>query len=266
MRSLLRTIRQWALVSSFVFSAALLISAQDSGQAQSLGDVARTTRKEHAAAGHIAGKQLVNEEEDGPDTTGIWRERLCTRTPCYELSIALPKDAKWTREKNEPRPVLLPLPGQNQDAERVIRLYNAESLGTTFSPLDGSKRLFLQSWFAKPEYFGQGARISLDEHVQLDGGASGLVSHFTVAGAEIKYRGLSIVAATSNGNYGFACVFRDEDAAVASSICDAIVKSARNQLLEPGKRPVYPGYQPPPVYYYPQHYDPPDDPDDGDPE
>jgi hypothetical protein len=258
------TIRNWVVAATFVLCAGLLLVAQDSGQSPSLGDVARSMRKERSAAGHVPGMQLVNEEEDGPDTTGIWRERLCTRTPCYELSIALPKNAKWTREKNEPRPVLLPLPGQDQDANRVIRLYNAESLGPTYSSIDGAKRLFLQSWFAKPEYFGQGARIALDEHVQLDG-ANGLISHFTVANA-IKYRGLSIVAATSNGNYGFACVFREEDSAAAASICDAIVKSARNQFLEPGRRPYYPGYQPPPVYYYPQHYDPPEDPEDGDPE
>jgi len=235
--------------------------AQDSS-GQSLGDLARQTRKEHSTPGHVAGRQLVNEEEDGPDTTGVWRIQLCSRTPCYELSITLPKEPKWLRGKDEPRPVLIPLPGASADPSRVIRIYAAGSLGPLYSPLDGAKRVFLQGWFARPEYFGQSARISLDEHVQIDG-SRGLVSHFSILGGTIQYRGLSVVAATSNGNYGFACAFREEDASAAGSICDAIVKSAHSQALEPGKRPVYPGYQPP--AYYPQAYDRPVDPvDDSD--
>ena len=244
----------WALV----LCAGLVASAQDPGQSPSLGDVARTTRKEHAAPGHVPGKQLVNEEEDGPDTTGVWRVRLCSATPCYELSIALPKSPKWTRPKAEPRPVLIPLPGTEADANRVIRIYPAEALGPQYSQVDAAKRLFLQGWFARPEYFGQAARIVLDEHVQIDG-ANATISHFTVTGDSGKYRGLSVVASTANGNYGFACAFREEDASAATSTCDAIVKSARSQALEPGKRPVYP-YYPPPVYY--PRYDPDDPPDD----
>jgi len=231
--------------------------AQDS-LGQSLGDVARKTRKEHAAPNHVPGKQLVDEEEDGPDTTGIWRVRLCSATPCYELSIALPKSPKWTRAKAEPRPVLIPLPGAEADSNRVIRIYAAESLGSAYSPVDGAKRVFLQGWFARPEYFGQAARIVLDEHIQIEG-VNATISHFTVTGDAGKYRGLSIVASTANGSYGFACAFREEDASAGSSICDAIVKSARSQALEPGKRPVYPNYEPPD--YYPRRYDP-DDLDD----
>jgi hypothetical protein len=252
------TIRGWIAVAALVLCTGLGIAAQDSsGQSPSLGDVARKTRKENSAPGHVVGKTLVNEEEDGPDTTGVWRVRLCTRTPCYELAVNLPKDAKWTRVKDEPRPVLIPLPGQEKDAGHVIRLYVAEALGTNYySPLDGAKRLFLQGWFSRPEYFGQAARIGLDEHVQVDT-ASALISHFTIAGGETRYRGLSIVAASPNGNYGFACVYRDEDASVAGSICDAIVKSARTQALEPGRRPFYPNYQPPTYYpYYPRIDDP----------
>ena len=252
-------------VAVLTLSAGVLVFGQDtSGQLPSLGDIARKTRKEHAAPGHVAGKRLVNEEEDGPDTTGVWRVRLCSRTPCDELSVTLPKEAKWTRPKEEPRPVLIPLPGHVQDAERVVRLYVAESLGPMYSPVDGAKRLFLQSWFSRPEYFGQSARISLDERLHLDN-ADAIVSHFTVAASTTKYRGLSIVVGTSNGDYGFACVFRDEDSAVAASVCDAIVKSARNQVLDPGKRPVYPGDASPEYYPRaddPRIDDPPADPDD----
>src|ERR1700752_3278559 len=139
------TIRRWIGVAALILGSCLAVCGQDSsGQAPSLGDVARKTRKERSAAGHVPGKQLVNEEEDGPDTTGIWRVRLCTRTPCDELSVTLPKEAKWTRPKEEPRPVLLPLPGLDKDPGRVIRLYVAESLGPVYSPVDGAKRLFVQ--------------------------------------------------------------------------------------------------------------------------
>ena len=258
MRTSSSTVRRWLVLAALTLCVISGAWAQDSSD-QSLGDVARKTRKEHAAPDHVPGKQLVNEEEDGPDTTGIWRVRLCSRTPCYELSIALPKSPKWTRAKAEPRPVLIPLPGVEADSNRVIRIYPAESLGgVPYSPVDGAKRVFLQSWFARPEYFGQAARIVLDEHVQIDG-ANATISHFTVTGDAGKYRGLSIVATTPNGSYGFACAYREEDANAASSTCDAIVKSARSQALEPGKRPVYPNYEPP--EYYPQRYDP-DDPDD----
>src|SRR6202008_4658620 len=142
MTRLSSTIRNWIVAPTFVLCAGLLLVAQDSGQSPSLGDVARSMRKERSAAGHVPGKQLVNEEEDGPDTTGIWRVRLCTRTPCDELSVTLPKEAKWTRPKEEPRPVLIPLPGLDKDPGRVIRLYVAESLGPVYSPVDGAKRLF----------------------------------------------------------------------------------------------------------------------------
>lgn len=267
MKISLNTIRVGIVISAVVLCAGLLALAQDSSPSPSLGDIARKTRKANAAPGHIAGKQLANEEEDGPDSTGVWRVRLCTHTPCYELSVTLPKNSKWTRPKEEPRPVLIPLPGQEPDAGRVIRLYVAESLGITYAPLDGSKRLFLQGWFSRPEYFGQGARISQDEHVQLDA-ANALISHFTVAASETRFRGLSIIASSSNGNYGFACAYRDEDTSIASSICDGIIRSAHNQVLDTGKRPMYPGYQPPDYYpYYPRIDDPPvNRPDDDDPQ
>jgi hypothetical protein len=245
-----RTTRCRSMVSvALGLCASFAAWAQDSSD-QSLADVARKTRQEHSAPGHVAGKQLLDEQEDGPDTTGVWRVQSCSRTPCYELSITLPKDPKWTRGKDEPRPVLIPLPGSEADSNGVIRLYAAESLGGIYGPLDGARREFLQGWFARPEYFGQPARIVLDEHVQVDGN-NALVTHFTVLSGGMKYRGLSGVVGTPNGSYGFACVFREEDANAAGSICDAIVKSARSQALEPGKRPKYRSYRSP--VYYPQY-------------
>jgi len=241
----------------FLLCLGLSAPGQDSqSQGPPLGDIARKTRKAQSAPGHVPGKTLVDEEEDGPDTTGVWRVRLCTRTPCYELSVTLPKNSKWSRGEDEPRPVLIPLPGHEQDSAHVIRLYVAEAIGQMYTTVDGAKRIFLQGWFSRPEYFGQPARISLDEHVQFEG-ASGTISHFTVTTDANRYRGLSIVAATSNGAYGFACVFGEQDVAAAASVCDAIINSAQNQILTPVKRPIYPNYDPP-AYY--RQADPPDDP------
>src|SRR5216684_447554 len=93
---------------------------QDSS-GQSLGDVARTTRKEHSSATHVPAKHAANGEDDGPDASGVWRARPCpTTTLCYELSTVLPKSPKWTRATSEPRPVLIPLAGHEEDPGRAI--------------------------------------------------------------------------------------------------------------------------------------------------
>jgi hypothetical protein len=216
--------------------ASVVVGAQDSSsQSPSLGDLARKTRQENSAPGHLRGMQLVDEENDGPDTTGMWRVELCTRTPCYELSVALPPELKWTRPLEEPRPVLIQLPGAQKDASRIIRLYVGESLAPIYSPLDVAKREFLQGWFARPEYFGRAAHIDLDERIAIYGN-SAILSHFTVLSGA-RYRGLSVVATSPNGSYGFACVYREQDSAAAASICDAIVKSAMVQKLEPAAAP-----------------------------
>lgn len=256
------TIRGWAALGALILWAGVGAWGQDSS-GPPLGDVARKTRKERAATDHPPAKGLVNEEEDGPDTTGVWRVRLCSRTPCYELSISLPKSPKWTRAAEQPRPALIPLPGPEEDSNRVIRIYVAESLEPTYS-IDGAKRTFLQGWFARPEYFGRAAHIVLDEHTLIDSFQS-VISHFTVAGDAVKYRGLSVVSSTPNGNYGFACVYRDQDSAAAANICDAVVKSARGQMLEASRPRVYPAYQEPQPYY-PQYYPQHDPREDEDPE
>jgi len=243
-------------------SSAGQTSSGQSSSGQTLGDVARKTRKERAASDHAPSRQLVNEEEDGPDTTGVWRVRLCSRTPCYELSIALPKSPKWKRAAEQPRPALIPLAGPQEDPDRVIRVYVGESLEHMCS-IDGAKRTFLQGWFARPEYFGRAAHIVLDEHTMVDN-FQAIISHFIVAGDAVKYRGMSVVSMTPNGNYGFACVFREQDATAAASICDAIIKSARGQMLEPSRPRYYPTYQDPQPYY-PQYY-PQNDPHEEDPE
>ncbi len=255
MRYLPITACSWVALAALALCTGLGAWGQDSSDpsssGQSLGDAARKARQEHSAAGHVAAKQSVNEEDDGPDPGGVWRVRLCTRTPCYELSVALPKSPKWTRSAVEPRPVLIPLAGHEADMDHAIRIYPGEGLAPVFAPVDFAKRGLLQELFSRPEYFGQAARLLRDWHVQIDGSAA-LITQFTVLSGTNHYRGLSVVAASPNGSYGFACVFRDEDANAAASICEAIVKSARTQALEPAKPHIYPTYQDPP----------PDDPDD----
>lgn len=253
-----RTTRAFALLAGLALAS--FAWGQDSSS-PSLGDVARKTRKEHASASHIVAKQVTNEEEDGPDAGGVWRAQLCTQTPCYEISITLPKSPKWSRLREEPRPVLIPLSGHEDDPSHSIRLYAAQALPRAYS-LDSGTRTFLQLWFARPEYFGQAARILLKQYVVIDGrGAT--IAHFSVNSGTVKYRGVSVVALTSYGDFGFACAFREEDASDAASICDAIVASTRTQTVQPATLRTYPRYQDPPQYY-PQPDDPPDDPPDSD--
>src|ERR1700730_8582348 len=205
-------------VAAFMVCAIVAAWGQETSSPP-LGDVARETRKELTSATHVPAKRVANGDDDGPDGGGVWRIRLCTIQPCHEFSITLPKNPKWIRAEQEPRPVLIPVSGHEGDAGRAIRVYAAQSIDLRYT-LDVFKRTFLQSWFARPEYFGQGARLSLDEHIAIDW-SSGTVTHFTITTPTLKYRGLSVVAATPYGNFGFACVYREENSAVCSSLCDA---------------------------------------------
>jgi hypothetical protein len=237
------------LLAAFVSCAGVLALGQDSsGQdssRQSLGDVARKTRQEHSTANHVPARRVTTEDLDGPDVSGVWRMRLCTITPCYELSITLPKNPKWSRAEQEPRPVLIAVSGHEEDPGRAIRVYAGESNDVRYF-VDGFKRTFLQGWFARPEYFGQSAQLLRDERVPIDW-STGTITHFTITTAVLKYRGLSVVAGTPQGHFGFACVFREEDSAVGNSICDAIIKSARYQELQSSfVRRTYPPADDPP--------------------
>ena len=86
MRLSANTTRRWMLLAALVSGAVTLALVQDSsGQdssGQSLGDVARKTRQENSAPGHVPAKKLTNEDLDGPDAGGVWRMRLCTLNPC----------------------------------------------------------------------------------------------------------------------------------------------------------------------------------------
>jgi hypothetical protein len=85
--------------------------------------------------------------------------------------------------------------------------------------------------------------------------SNGLITHFSITTDAFKYRGSSVVAGSPYGNFGFACVFREEDSATGGSVCDAIVKSAQYQELKSSLiRRVYPPVE-----------DPADDPPGNDP-
>jgi hypothetical protein len=128
----LPTTRAWMLLAGFVCSAGPGAWGQDA-PGQSLGDVARKTRKEHSSAAHLPGKQVANDDDDGPDASGVWRVRLCSLMPCYELSITLPRNPKWKRAADQPRTVLIPLSGHEQDPGRTIGVYAAESIQPMYS-------------------------------------------------------------------------------------------------------------------------------------
>lgn len=244
MKISLRTTRAGVVLAALVVCAGMLARAQDSS-GQSLGDVARKARKEHSSADHIAATHVANGEDDGPDGSGVWRLRPCPTTIlCYELSVVLPKTLKWERATGEPRPVLIPLDGYEKDPDRAIRVYAADPLAPS-QAVDVAERTFLQSWFAKPEYFGKSARLALDEQVWIDNNLA-TITHFSVSGPVFKYHGVSVVAGWAYGNFGFACAYRDEDTSAASSICDAIIRSAKYQILQPAARGIY---RDPPAQY-----------------
>lgn len=259
MKEALRTTRGW--IAILVMALSLGARAQDT--LPSLGDVAREALKEHSSARHVPAKQAGNDEQDGPDAGGVWRVRQCSQVACYVLSVTLPKSPRWIRPAAEPRPVLIPLAGREDDLSRAIRVYAAESLPINVGTVDAGKRTFLQAWFSRPEYFGQPARLLSDEPLPIASGQA-KITHFEVV-SPTKYKGLSIVAVAPNGSYGFACVFRAEDSNAASSICDAIVRSARNQAFLTAQPRAYPNYQAPPTYD-PRSDDPPGDPPEEDPE
>jgi len=239
----------------------LSVLAATQEPSSSLGEVARKARKERSSAPHASGKRM-SEDEDGPDLGGVWRVRHCSPQVCYKLSVVLPKTPHWTRQETEPRPVLIPLAGNQEDLSHAIRVYALETLPNTIGFIDAEKKALLQAVFARPEYFGQPARLIQDERVPANNGEM-KISHFSINSAKGNFRGASVVAGSPLGSYAFACVYREEDALAAGSTCDAIAKSARDQAFLTSQTRQYPTYDPPD--YDPQS-DPPDPPANEDPE
>jgi len=258
--SMRRTLSNLATAAALVLGGCALVPAQDSSQqTPSLGDIARKSRKEHAATNHVPAKQVVSEEEDGPDPGGVWRLHACTYSPCIEVSISLPKTLKWSRTTSEPRPVLVELKGNETDPVRVIRIYPAEtqpsSLYVGMYRQEGARRTLLQELFARPEYFGQAAHIVRDEHMQI-GSHAATISHFTVADDTAKYRGLAIASAGGGTSLGFACVYREQDTKDAASVCEGIINSATIEAMAQYRPQVHAFYPTQPPAFNPQYYDP----------
>lgn len=118
--------------------------AQDASP--SLGDVARRARKERPSATHAPAKRITD-DQDEPDASGVWRTRLCSNVVCYTLSIALPKSPRWIRPSEEPRPLLIPVAGHEDDLSHAIRVYKAELIPTNLASADVAKKAFLQACF-----------------------------------------------------------------------------------------------------------------------
>jgi hypothetical protein len=199
--------------------------AQDSGQGASLGDLARKTRQEHTAKDHVASKQVLNEESQ----SAAWVVHACRHVPCYSLSITLPKNAQWSKPATGQVYATIPLPGHEADPGHIIRVYGADLLNTY--TVEQGKRLFLQEWFSRPYFFGQSAKFVFDDQTTVDG-TPAVVTHFTLPNKVGQYRGLGLIAGTSAGTVGFACVFRDDDSGDATSVCEGVLNSARISSME----------------------------------
>jgi hypothetical protein len=199
--------------------------AQDSGQAASLGDLARKTRQEHAAKDHVPAKQALTEESQ----SAAWDVHACKHMPCYSLSITLPKNMQWSKPGDGPTFAIIPLPGRESDSGHLVRVYAGNLLNTT--TVEQGKNAFLQEWFWRPYSFGQAARFVFDDQTTIDGNPA-VITHFTLPGKVGLYRGLALIAGTPAGSFGFACLFRDDDSGDATSVCESALNSGRISVME----------------------------------
>jgi hypothetical protein len=158
----------------------------------------------------------------------VWAVHACKSMPCYSLTITLPKNAQWSKAMTGPAYAIIPVPGRASDPNHIIRVYGADLLNT--STVEQGQRLFLQEWFSRPYYFGQASRFESDEPVSIDGNPA-VITHFSVGGKVVPYRGLGLVAGTPAGTFGFACVFRDDDSGDATSVCEETLGSGRISVM-----------------------------------
>jgi hypothetical protein len=215
------------VMASLIFISGLAIAAwaQDSGQAPSLGDLARKTRQQHTAKDHVAAKQALTEENQ----SATWGVHACKHMPCYSLSITLPKNVQWSKLGDGPTFAIIPVRGHEADQGHIIRVYGADLLNTR--TVEQGKHGFLQIWFSQPYYFGQAAKFEFDDQTTIDGNPA-VITHFTLPNRVGLYRGLGLIAATPAGSFGFACVFRDDDSGDATSVCESVLNSGRITVME----------------------------------
>lgn len=211
---------------TFISGIAMAALAQDSGQAPSLGDLARKTRQEHTAKDHVASKQVLNEESQAAAT---WPVVACKRRPCYSLSITLPKNAQWSKPDTGQKYAIIALPGHEAEPGHIIRVYGADLLNS--GTVEQGKHAFLQGWFSQPYVFGAAAKFVFDDQTTVDGNPA-VITHFTLPNKVGLYRGLALIAGTPAGSFGFACVFRDDDSGDATSVCESVLSSGRIVVME----------------------------------
>jgi hypothetical protein len=214
-------------VAGIVLVCGLAVAAwaQDSGQAPSLGDLARKTRQEHTAKDHVAAKQALTEESQ----SATWPVVACKYRPCYSLSITLPKNMQWSKPGDGPTFAIIPLPGHESDSGHLIRVYAGNLLNTT--TVEQGKNAFLQEGFWRPYSFGPAGKSVFDDQITIDGNPA-VITHFTLPNKVGLYRGLALIAGTPAGSFGFACVFRDDDSGDATSVCESALNSGRISVME----------------------------------
>ena len=218
-------IRRRMIIATLWLCCAACAWTQDStpdSSSRPLGDIARKSRQERTDKDHIAAKKVLNEEGSSKPVLTV---HACKQLPCSSLSISLPAPVAWTRAGYIP----VPLPGHEDDKSHSIRVYEADILEAY--DVESAKHLFLQDWFSRPYFFGQAAKFLFDESTRISGWPA-RITHFTVAGRVMNFRGLGLTAAVPTGTFGFACVFREEDSGDAAGICENILNSARIDVAE----------------------------------
>jgi hypothetical protein len=195
-----------------------VVLAQDSSQNRPLGDVARKTRSERQEKDHAAPTHVLNEETESAKGE-LWTVSACHTIPCAELLVRLPAGAK-----RDTGFVQIP----DIRVERAGKIHHLNILAANQLPasdLESAKWVFLEDWFTRPYYFGAAAKLEFDEATKIDQWPA-VVTHFTVPGRVMNFRGMALFVAVTSGTFGFACIFREDDTGDATSICEEVLNSA----------------------------------------
>jgi hypothetical protein len=211
-------IRIWTVLFCCLVAGAW---AQDSSQGTSLGDAARKARQQNAGKEHATADHVLDEEAQSARGLTL-SVHACMLVPCSFMAVTVPSSAKLNQSWAGGA-VVIPLKAAD-DRTHTIRVYSADLLNA--ATLNGAKQLFLRDWFSRPYYFGQPAKFDFDEQTTVDGHPAN-ITHFTLPGKVVNYRGIAIVAQVPAGTFAFACVYRDDDSGDATSVCEGVMNSAK---------------------------------------
>jgi hypothetical protein len=205
------------LLAALVAVGCLNLSAraQDSGENPSLGDVARKARQEKQTNEHAAPKHVLNEENLGPPGRRTYAY-VCRPTPCSYLNVMLPPGSLY--------PGVVPLDGNPAHNVAVISAMLLQS-----SELQSAKTEFLVNSIAR--MYHAPIKFDFDEDTRIDQWRA-LLTHFTMTGRVEMHRGIALFVLVPNGAMGLACIYRDEVAGDASSVCDSVFNSAKVTVPE----------------------------------